>query len=61
MSLFGLAFLLTKIFMHLLFLSKHLAYAFIWESLTHNGDGKALPLCLYAKKYLNESLLNDFF
>ena len=26
----------------------------------HNGDGKALPSCLYPIKYLNESLLSDF-
>ena len=25
----------------------------------HNGDGKALPSCLYPIKYLNESLLSD--
>ena len=25
-----------------------------------NGDGKALPSCLYPIKYLNESLLCDF-
>ena len=27
----------------------------------HDGDGKALPLCLYPIKYLNESLPYDFF
>ena len=26
----------------------------------HNGDGKALPLCIYPITYLNESLLSDF-
>ena len=26
----------------------------------HNGDGKALPSCLYPIKNLNESLLSDF-
>ena len=26
----------------------------------HNGDGKALPSCLYPIKYLNESSLSDF-
>ena len=46
--------------MNLLFLSKHLAYAFIWGIFKHNGDGKALPLCLYPIKYLNESLPYDF-
>ena len=46
--------------MHLLFLSKYLACAFIWGSFMHNGDGKALPSCLYSIKYLNESLLSDF-
>ena len=46
--------------MYLLFLSKYLAYAFIWGSLVHNGDGKELPSCLYPIKYLNESLPYDF-
>ena len=46
--------------MYLLFLSKYLAYAFIWGSFTHNGDGKALPLYLYPLKYLNESLSYGF-
>ena len=46
--------------MYLLFLSKYLAYAFIWGSLIHNGDGKELPSCLYIIKYLNASLLYDF-
>ena len=45
--------------MYLLFLSKHVAYTFIWGSFTHNGDGKALPLYLYPIKYLKESLLFD--
>ena len=45
--------------MYLLFLSKYLVYAFIWGTFTQNGDGKALPLCLYPIKYLNESLLHD--
>ena len=27
----------------------------------HDGDGKALPLCLYPIKYLNESIPFDFF
>ena len=26
----------------------------------HNGDGKALPSCLYPIKYLNQSLSYDF-
>ena len=26
----------------------------------HNGDGKAIPSCLYPIKYLNESLLIEF-
>ena len=46
--------------MYLLFLSKYLAYTFIWGSFIHNGDGKALPSCLYPVKYLNESLPYDF-
>ena len=46
--------LLTKGFIYLLFLSKYLAYAFVWGSFTNNSDGKAsLPLCLYPIKYLN--------
>ena len=51
---------LTKRFMHLLFLSKCLKYTFIWANFMHNGDGKALPSCLYPIKYLNKSLLNVF-
>ena len=47
--------------MYLLFLSKYLANSFISGSFMHDGDGKALPLCLYPIKYLNESLLYDFF
>ena len=43
--------------MYLLFLSKYFAYTFIWGGSIHNGDGKALPLCLYSIKYLNESSL----
>ena len=46
--------------MYLLFPPKHLAYAFSWGSFMHNGDGKALPSCLYPIKYLNESSLSDF-
>ena len=46
--------------MYLLFLSKYLAYAFIWGGFVHNEDGKALPSCLYRIKYLNESLLSNF-
>ena len=46
--------------MYLLFPSKHLAYAFIWGSFMNNGDGKALPSCLYPIYYLNESLPCDF-
>ena len=46
--------------MYLLFLSKYLAYTFIWGSFMHSGDGKALPSCLYPIKYLNESLPYDF-
>ena len=34
--------------------------AFLCGSFMHNGDGKALPSCLYSIKYLNESLLYDF-
>ena len=51
---------LTKWFMYLLFLSKYLAYAFIWEIFMQNGDRKALLSCLYQIKYLNESLPYDF-
>ena len=47
--------------MYLLFLSKYLANAFISGSFMHDGDGKALPLCLYPIKYLNESIPFDFF
>ena len=46
--------------MYLLFLSKYLAHTFICGIFMHNGDGKALPSCLYPIKYLNESLLSDF-
>ena len=46
--------------MYLLVLSKYLAYEFIWRSFTYNGDGKALPLCLYLIKYLNKSLPYNF-
>ena len=46
--------------MYLLFLSKYFVYAFITGSFMHNGDGKALPSCLYPIKYLNESLSYDF-
>ena len=46
--------------MYLLFLSKYLTYAFFWGSFKHNGDGKALRLCLYPIKYLDESILYDF-
>ena len=46
--------------MYLLFLSKNLAYAFIWGSFLHNGNGTGLPLCLYPIKYLNESWTYDF-
>ena len=46
--------------MYLLFLSKYFVCAFIWGSIMHNGDGKALPSCLYPIKYLNESLPYDF-
>ena len=46
--------------MYLLFLSKYLAYVFIWGSFMHNGDGKVLTSCLYPIKYLNESLSSDF-
>ena len=34
---------LTKRFMHLLFLSKYLAYALICGDFMHNSDGRALP------------------
>ena len=47
--------------MYLLFLSKYLTYAFFWGSFKHNGDGKALRLCLYPVKYLDESILYDFY
>ena len=43
--------------MCLLFLSKYLTYAIICGSLIHNGGGRAVPLCIYPKKYLNEPLL----
>ena len=46
--------------MYLLFPPKHLAYAFSWGSFMHNGDGKALPSCLYPIKYLNVSLPYDY-
>ena len=46
--------------MHLLFLSKYLAYAFIWGSFMPSRDGKASSSCLYPIKYLNESLPYDF-
>ena len=48
---------LTKTPIYLLFLSKYLAYAFIWGSFIHYGAGKELPLCLYPIRYLNVSLL----
>ena len=47
--------------MYSLFLSKYLTYAFFWGSFKHNGDGKALRLCLYPVKYLDESILYDFY
>ena len=47
--------------MYLLFLSKYLAYAFIWGSfIMYNGDGKALPSSLYPIKYLKKSLPYNF-
>ena len=57
---FNISLSLTKRIMYLLLLSKYLTYAFIWRSFIHNGDGKALPLCLYPVKYLNESSIYDF-
>ena len=52
---------LSKRFMYLLFLSRHLAYAFLWGSFILNGAGKALPLCIYPIKYLNNSSLPYYF
>ena len=42
--------------MNLLFLSQYLVYAFIGGRFMHDGDGKALPSCLYPIKCLNKSL-----
>ena len=56
----NISLLLTKRFMYLLFLSKHLVNEFIWGSFIDSGDGKTLLLYLYPIKYLHESLLYDF-
>ena len=46
--------------MHLLFLSKYLAYAFICGNFMHDGDGRALLSYIYPTKHLYEPLLpND--
>ena len=42
--------------MHLLFLSKYLAYEFICENFMHNSDRRALPSNIYPIKYLREAL-----
>ena len=44
--------------MHLLFLSKYLGYAFVCENCMHNGDERALPLCVFPIKCLYEPLLS---
>ena len=43
--------------MQLLFLSKYLAYAFVFGSFTHNGKGGPVTLHKYLIKYLHESFL----
>ena len=46
--------------MHLLFLSKYLAYGFICRNLMLNGDGGTLSLCIYQIKYLYQPLLPHY-
>ena len=47
---------LTEKFMYLIFSSKYLTYAFIYENSMHNGDGRAVPSYIYLIKCLYEPL-----
>ena len=64
--LFHILLYFSNIFYHWLkdsyiyYFYQFLAYAFIWGSFMHNGNGKALPSCLNPIKYLDKSLPYDF-